>query len=108
MTYKIGQILTVTDDVEVEKAISGEKVIVPKGSEAIIGADNLAHHFRDSAIQPLAESDTVEGYDTEGLAQYLLRILESHFPIPEMAEDYGINRDDILDEIECALDEIGF
>lgn len=108
MTYKIGQILMVTENIEVEKVISGEKVIVPKGSKVIIGADNLAHHFRDGSIQPLSESDTVKGYDTTGLAEYLLRSIESHFPIPEMAGDYGINRDDILDEIECALDEIGF
>lgn len=108
MKYKIGQILTATENLEVEKALSGEKVIIPKGSKVIIGADKLAHHFRDGAIQPLAESDTVEGYDTEGLAEYLLKVLESHFPIREMAEDYGIIRDDLLDEIECALDEIGF
>lgn len=108
MTYKIGQILTATEDIEVERTLSGEKVIIPKGNKAIIGADNLAHHFRDGLIQPLAKSATVEGYDAEGLAEYLLKVLESRFPIREMAEDYGIIRDDILDEIECALDEIGF
>lgn len=108
MTYKIGQILTMTEDRKVEKVLSGEKVIVPKGSKIIIGADNLAHHFRDGSIQPLAKTDKVEGYDVAGLAEYLLKILESHFPIREMAEDYGIIRDDMLDEIELALDEIGF
>lgn len=107
MVYKIGQILTSTEDVEVERALSGEKVIIPKGSKVIIGADKLAHHFRDGSIQRLAESDVVEGYDAEGLAEYLIRVLESHFPIREMAEDYGINRDDLLSEVECALDEIG-
>lgn len=108
MVYKIGQILTATEDIKIERALSGEKVIIPKGSKVIIGADNFAHHFRDGSIQPLAKSDTVEGYDAEGLAEYLLKFLETHFPIREMAEDYGINRDDMLHEIECALDEIGF
>ena len=44
--YKIGQILTSTEDVEIEKALSGEKVIIPKGNKVIIGADKLAHHIR--------------------------------------------------------------
>ena len=39
--YKIGQILTSTEDVEIEKALSGEKVKIPKGNKIIIGADNL-------------------------------------------------------------------
>ena len=31
--YKIGQILTSTEDVEIEKALSGEKVKIPKVAE---------------------------------------------------------------------------
>lgn len=108
MTYKIGQILTMTMDMEVEKALSGAKVIIPKGSKIIIGADNLAHHLRDGSIQPLAKTDKVEGYDAAGLAEYLLKILESRFPIREMAEDYDIEEKAFQDEIEYALDDIGF
>lgn len=55
MEYKIGQILTSTEDVEVEKALSNEKVIIPKGNKVIIGADKLAHHIRNGMMQPLAE-----------------------------------------------------
>ena len=29
MEYKVGQILTSKEDVEVEKALSGEKVVIP-------------------------------------------------------------------------------
>ena len=47
MEYKVGQILTSKEDVEVEMALSGEKVIIPKGNKIIIGADNLAHHIRN-------------------------------------------------------------
>lgn len=44
--YKIGQILTSTEDVEIEKALSGEKVKIPKGNKIIIGADKFVHHIR--------------------------------------------------------------
>lgn len=107
MTYKIGQILTSKEDVVVEMALSEEKVIIPKGNEVIIGADNLAHHLRDGSIQPLAKSDSVEGYDAEGLAKYLIRVLKSHFPIDDMFEDYDIDIDNLQKEIEYALDDIG-
>ena len=53
--YKIGQILTSTEEVEIEKALSGEKVKIPKDNKVIIGADKLAHHIRNGFIQPLAE-----------------------------------------------------
>ena len=102
MEYKIGQILTSNQDVEVEKALSGEKVIIPKGNRIIIGA----HHLRDGMIQPLGDA-TVKGYDSAGLAEYLLLILKAHFPISEMLEDYDIEEKDLLDEIEYALDDIG-
>ena len=50
----------------------------------------------------------VEGYDSEGLAEYLLQVLKAHFPIDEMLEDYEISERMLLDEIEYAFDDIGF
>lgn len=107
MKYKIGQILTSNQDVEVEKTLSGEKVVIPKGNKIIIGADKLAHHLRTGMIQPLG-TDEVEGYDSEGLAEYLLLVLKTHFPIDEMLEDYEISERMLLDKIEYAFDDIGF
>ena len=42
MKFKVGQILTSNEEVVVEKALSGEKVVIPKGNKIIIGADKLA------------------------------------------------------------------
>lgn len=104
--YKIGQILTSAKDVEIEKALSGEKVKIPKGNKIIIGADKLAHHIRNGFIQPLAEDSTVEGYDTAGIAEYVYITLRNHFPLEEMMEGYEITKQEIINEIEYALDEI--
>lgn len=106
MKYKIGQILTSNQDVEVEKALSDEKVVIPKGNKIIIGADKLAHHICNGMIQPLGNAE-VKGYDTEGLAEYLLIILKAHFPLADMLENYDIEEKDLKDEIEYALDDIG-
>lgn len=107
MKYKVGQILTSNTEVVVEKALSGEKVIIPKGNKIIIGADKLAHHIRDGMMQPLVDGSEVKGYDSSGLAEYIYICMKAHLPITEWMEDYEISKNEIVEEIEDALDEIG-
>lgn len=107
-TYKIGQILTSEYDVEVRKALSEDKMIVPKGNKIIIGADKLAHHFRNGMIQPLAENIEVKGYDTKGIAEYIFSSLSRFYPIGEMFEGYEVDEKEFISDIKYALDEIGF
>lgn len=108
MKYKVGQILTSKEDVEVEKALSGEKVIIPKGNKIIIGADKLAHHIRTGMMQPLSEEPEIQGYDASGIAEYLYIYLRNHFEIDEMLEGYDDTKERFMEEIEYALEEIGF
>lgn len=108
MSYKIGQILTSNQDIEVEKALSEEKVIIPKGNKIIIGADKLVHHLKNGMIQPLAKDLQVEGYDCNGIAEYLYMHLRNHFEIDEMLDMYEDTKDRLIEEIEYALDDIGF
>mgnify|MGYP003509960431 CR=1 FL=1 len=107
MKYKIGQILTSNCDVEVEKMF-GEKVIIPKGNKIIIGADKSAHHFRNGMVQPLQEDIVVDGYDTEGIAEYLTKKLSAIFPLEEMLGDYDIKKARFEEEIVFFLNDIGF
>ena len=94
-------------EIEVETAISGKKVKIPAGNKVIIGADKLAHHIRDGMIQPIAKNIKVDGYDAEGLAEYLMIYLKNRYPLEEFFEDYDIDENDFKEEIEFALDEIG-
>lgn len=107
MKYKIGQILTSNCDVEVEKMF-GEKVVIPKGNKIIIGADKFAHHLKSGMIQPLQRDAVVEGYDSEGIAKYLMKKLSAIFPLEEMLEDYDIEKARFEEEIDFLLDDIGF
>lgn len=104
--YKIGQIITSTVDAELEKGLSGEKVIIPKGNKIVIGADNLAHHIRTGMIQPLDDAE-VEGYDGGGLSEYIYLVLKANLPLSEILEDYDYEANEIVEIIEDALDEIG-
>lgn len=108
MKYKVGQILTSNTETIVEKALSGEKVTIPKGNKIIIGADKLAHHIKNGMIQPLGEDAEVEEYDPSGIAEYLYTCLRSHLPLDEMLDGYELSEADFIDEVEYALEEIGF
>lgn len=107
MEYKIGQILVSKEEQVLEKALSEEKEVIPKGSKVIIGADKMAHHIRTGMIQPLGEAK-LHGYDSRGIAEYLYICLKKHFEIDEMLEGYNETKVRFIEEIECALEEIGF
>lgn len=108
MKYKIGQILVLNTDIEVERALSRKKVVIPKGNKIIVGADKLAHHISNGMIQPFPEGTEFEGYNTTDLAKYLVRFLKIRFPLVDMMESYDVDEKELRDEIEIAFDEIGF
>lgn len=103
--YRIGEILVTKEDVELTSAISEKKTKVRKGTQIMIGADKLAHHFGTGIIQPLQDGDEVSGYDTEGIAKAIIYHLGARFPLEEMFEDYDIDEEDFKDEIDFALSE---
>lgn len=104
---KIGQIITANQDIKLAK-ISGEEVVIKKGSKAIVGADNLVHHLSRDAIQPVNKSVPIKGYDTDGIATYLFDYLKYRFPLDEFCENYDVSAKSFQDDIVCALEEIGF
>jgi hypothetical protein len=108
MQYKIGQILKTTADTEIEKALSGEKETIKKGTEIIIGADNLAHYIRSGMIQSLGDDAEVKGYDTEGISRFIVKYLDSQIDLHEVLEDRDMTMDEFAEEIEYALGEMGF
>lgn len=105
--YKIGQILTANRDIELERSLSGEKVKIPKGANAIIGADGYAHHFYGGFLQHVGTNDKIEGFDAPGIAYWLYLQLSSRFDLDRMLEDDEYNRHDFEDAIAEALEEIG-
>lgn len=103
--YKIGQMLTVSKDIELE-GFSGNKKVVKKGTKIWIGADEFAH-YRDGSIQRLPEDSTVKGYDTEGIVERIFLQLSAHSPLEDFCEEYEVDSENIKETIEYALDELG-
>ena len=105
---KIGQIFRFSKDMEVEK-VFGEKEIIPKGAIANVGADKLLHH-RNGMIQPISEKTfDIEGYDSNGIANWLWLYIRNFTPVnEELLEDYDSNKDEFIEQLEYALNELGF
>ena len=107
MQYKIGQTLILKHETEIETEL-GRKIKVPAGNKIIIGADKMAHHLTNGMIQPVSKDIEIKGYDAYGLAKYLLTHIKNWCPIDEFFEHYGIDENEFAEELEFALDEIGF
>jgi len=104
--YNIGQVLTATKDIELER-VFGTKETVKKGTKIYIGVDNFAHH-RDGTIQPLGEHTEIKGYSVSGLAEFIWLYIRNNTPVnEELLEDYDETPDCIKEAIMDALEELG-
>lgn len=105
--YNIGQMLTASEDIELEGFL-GTKKTVKKGTKIYIGADNFAHYL-DGTIQPLSENAEVKGYSVIGLADLIWLFIRNNTPINEdMLEDYDESPECVKEAIVDALEELGF
>lgn len=102
----IGQKLVCKKDTEYVTCFDNVRT-VKKGTCIYVGADKFAHHL-NGVIQPLADNFEVKGYSAKGLAEYLYSVLSNRFQINEMLEDYEWKTGDFKEEIETALEELGF
>ena len=103
--YKIGQMLTVSKDIELEGFL-GNKKLVKKGTKIWIGADGLAH-YQDGTIQSLSENSTVKGCDAKGITERILLQLKADLSFDEMCDEHEIDFGVIRDSIQYALEELG-
>lgn len=125
MHYKMGQILILKEETEVELEnfeekrkvpddtkkidfVSKEKIKIPAGNKIIVGADKMAHHMSIGLTQPISGKIEISGYDPGGIAEYLISYLENEYPMEELFEHCGIERNDFRDAFEFALNKIGF
>lgn len=110
MKFSIGDVFEVTEDYKAKAVLSNEEVTISDGEKIIIGADKLAHCISSGMISPIGEASTVKGYNAEGIAKYICLFLRAHFAfdLDEMLEGYNFTINDLVDEIQYALEEIGF
>lgn len=106
---KVGQILKTTQDAEYQAALSDTKRTVKAGTRLWVGADNFVH-YQNGMIQPISDTDfEVKGYDAAGIAEWLWLFIRNHTCISEdVLSDYNETPESFKDQLEYALDELGF
>lgn len=108
MKNKIGQILTIEQDFVIESAIAGNVIQVKKGDKGFIDSKGLLHYSTGEArgkIQLVKDAE-MKGYDHESIATLIYKRLRNAYNLDEIIEDYDLDRDEFIDEIEDILSSI--
>jgi len=110
MKYGIGQILTLTKDIETTTLITETKKTVKKGTEFYVMADKRSPMAMqlNGKITLLPKDAEIEGFSAKGISKWLYMWLRNALPIDEMMEDYDIEKDYFIEKIENALEELSF
>lgn len=103
--YKIGQELIVSQDIEVETALLGEKKVIKKGSKSYIRPNDQLL-YSNGMIQHIGYPHKIEGYDCRGIAKFVTNFLSRRSELPSMLEEYDETVEGFMELIEEALEEI--
>lgn len=106
MKYNVGQVIKIKEDFEIESALGNPKTI-KAGTKVYVGADNFTHML-NGMISPIGKDSEVEGYSVKGMADFIYELVSARLPIDDMLEDYDIEIEDFKENIEDALEELGF
>lgn len=104
----VGQVVTWKEDQEVVTALGEEKHIIKKGTKAWVGASKRCPmlYFSNCKSLLLSKDTEIEGYSVNGLAEWIYKYLLFYFPLEEFFEDYDSTKDEFLEKIADALEEI--
>lgn len=106
--YNVGQILTLSDDMEVGGEISGDKAMLKKGTRGWVGASKKPPmlHLQNGKILLLDKDTVIGGFSVTGLAEWIYNKLLFYFPLQDFFEDYDIEKSEFLESVAEALEEL--
>lgn len=102
MKVKIGQLLTLKEDVETTSFLTGKKTVYKAGTEIIITSRGFAI-YPDGSIQKLDRTYDVAGYDIQAISKRVAEKLQWQFDLVDMLD---IELEEIESEIGGILEEI--
>lgn len=106
-TYKVGEIIKITEDLNITTLMGNTKSLVKKGDKAIINKDGNLHILTGSSQQKiLTEKLKVKGVDTTSIALMIFNQLKNEFNIDKAIESEGWENKDVVDCIWGVLDTI--
>lgn len=108
--YKAGQMVTLGKQIELENAITKEKVIIEPGATGFVTASGFVHitgpseHFGN--VIKLNNDCIVDGHDTTAIAKRIAMTTFGRYNLDDLLDDYEIDYDDFQDTIEGVLIDV--
>ena len=104
MTVRVGELLTVTQPMELKKKDSDEIIEIKEGEQSIVGFDGVLHYLEHGITQEFdPETTTFDGFSAYGMSLMLMAALDSYLRGRET-----IKPDDMLLVIQQTLINLGF
>ncbi|MEA4805133.1 hypothetical protein [Acetobacterium wieringae] len=103
MKVKIGQVLTLKEDVETTSFLTDKKTVYKAGTEILITARGFAV-YPDGIIQKLDRTYDVAGYDIEAISSRISSRLRWQFDLADSLGDEEL--DEFKSEIAAILEEV--
>lgn len=111
--FEIGSVITIAENYELERSISGQRLSVKKGDTALVKGDGSIMYKSGEAKGMIQMLDPkvfqLEGYDHDNIADMLVKKLDSVyslFGVFGILEENDINIEDFKEEISDLLMDI--
>jgi len=103
----IGEVVELTTDVMTETALSGNEKTFKKGTRVTINSNDCVV-YPDGGMQKIGFEHELKGYDNRAIAERIFKYLDIRLEVDEWLEGFEITKENVVDVIEEALDDILF
>lgn len=107
MKVKIGQIMLAQQDNVMVNKTTGQRIVIPKGSEMFVGADCRGHLVGQGVAPKLPSDFRLIGYDSRGIALFLFQTLNEKYPMRNLLEKSGYSVDGFIEDLEKSIQKLG-
>jgi hypothetical protein len=92
MKYRIGQKLTLTEDLEVKKFFEEDNEIIKAGTKMFVTVSKECPKviYENEDIQLLPKDTEIEGFSAKGITDWIYDFISKHLPLDDALEDYDI------------------
>ncbi len=102
-----GEILEANEDVNIELD-DDTTCTIDKGSNAIVGFDDMLYHFNADVVQPIDTNEMfIDGVSSSGLSVFLAKYLDINMGIEEVLKAHNMSLDMLAEYIRHALIRLG-
>ena len=104
---KVGQEIVITKDFTLKSCLGTKVLEVKKGDKAYVDRNGCVHYITGQARGMIQNVNAeINGFDYENISKIIFNRLGNIYNINELLDDYDIDKDRVIEEIEDVLIEI--